>query len=42
MKFKDGLEIIRLINGLLGSLAVVIGLLNRRTGDVVVGKTKFI
>ncbi|MGV9172678.1 MAG: geranylgeranylglycerol-phosphate geranylgeranyltransferase [Promethearchaeia archaeon] len=32
MKFKDALEITRPINGLMGSLTVVIGILNTRTG----------
>ena len=32
MKFKDGIEIIRPINCLMGSLTVVIGLLNTRIG----------
>ncbi len=40
MKFKDRLEMIRPINGLLGSLTVVIGLLNTRTGVKGVGKIK--
>ncbi len=32
MKFKDGLEILRPINGLMGSLTVIIGILNTRAG----------
>ena len=32
MKFKDAVEILRPINGVMGSLTVIIGILNTRAG----------
>ena len=32
MKFKDAIEILRPVNCLMGSLTVIIGILNTRTG----------